>query len=392
MPETELPQTDFEKQISEFAARDQYRSLQALPEAGGKITVDGEEVLNFSSNDYLNLSSHPAVIAGSQRAASEYGCGSTASRLMTGNLDLHEELEKELAQLVGQPAGLLFGSGFLTNVGVITALVGRGDAIFADRLNHASLVDGARLSGATVHRYQHNDLDHLEKLLNDQTDHRRRVIVSDSLFSMDGDLADIPRLSALAKQSDCLLMVDEAHAIGIFGEGGGGLCRDLLPEGRPDVIVGTLGKALGCYGGFAACSETIRSLLINKARTFIYSTALPPPTVGSALAALEVIKQSPDLGSELLRRARLLRDLLAEEGFALGESESQIIPVMVGENERAQEFSEALKEEGLLAVAVRPPTVPEGTARLRLSVTLAHQEEDLEKAAGILGRVVGLSC
>ena len=359
------------------------RTLRVLPAAGGKIVVDGRAVLNFSSNDYLKLAGDDRVKSASARAVAECGCGATASRLMSGSLALHEELERRLARLVGCERALVFGSGFLTNLGVVTSLAGRGDAIFADRLCHASLIDGARLSGARFHRFGHNDVAHLEELLRRHAPKGRSVILSDSVFSMDGDVAPVEALSRAAERSGAVLVIDEAHAIGVFGRGGG-VCRQMGCGVRTDVVVGTLSKALGGYGGFAAGSAEVVKLLVNKARSFIYSTGLPPACLGSALGALDAIEETPAMGEKLLNRAADFRKLLSREGLDVSRSGSPIVPVMVGDNEKAVELSRRLFERGVIAVAIRPPTVPAGTARLRLSVTLAHEEEDLEMAARVL--------
>ena len=371
----------YASEIASLSEQGRLRTLRPLPSTGGKFVWDGRDILNFSSNDYLNLASDRRVKAGAAQAVETLGCGATASRLMSGDLALHEEVERGLARLVGQESALLFGSGFLTNLGVLSALAGRRDTIFADRLNHASLVDGALLSRARVKRYGHCDIRRLASLLESADCTGRKIIVSDSVFSMDGDFAPLSGLSELAERHGALLVIDEAHAIGVFGKGGGGLCRCAQAGILPDVTIGTLGKALGGYGGFAACCGELRRLLINRARSFIYSTGLPPACLGGARAALQVLKRSPQLGATLLERAGLLRGLLREAGFDVPEGESQIIPLMVGENERALALSRAALDQGVLAVAVRPPTVPEGTARLRLSVTLAHTEADLEAAA-----------
>jgi 8-amino-7-oxononanoate synthase len=374
-----------EAELAALQAQGLLRELRPLPAAGGRIALDGGgELLNFSSNDYLNLAGDARLKGAAAAAVARLGCGATASRLMTGTLDLHGELEGALARLTGMPCALVFGSGFLANLGLLTALAGARDAIFADRLNHASLVDGARMSGARLHRYRHADAAHLGELLERSAKHEpaeRRIVVTDSIFSMDGDAAPLEAIAALAKRHGALLVVDEAHAIGVNG-GGGGLCRALPPEARPDFVVGTLSKALGSYGGFVATSPQWRDWLINRARPFIYSTALPPACLAAALAAIGIIEAEPGMGEELLGRARRLAALLAERGIAVpGSIVSPILPVKVGDNHRALALAEALRGRGVLAVAVRPPTVPEGTARLRLSVTLAHGEADLRAAA-----------
>ena len=360
------------------------RTARAWPEVGGRVRMDGRELLNFSSNDYLNLARHPAVGTAAQRAVQQFGAGATASRLVAGTLPLHEEVEARLAQLKSYPAALLFGSGYLTNAGTIPALVGRDDAIFADRLAHASLLDAAQLSRATLHRYRHHDPQQLDDLLARQGGSGRKLVVTESVFSMDGDLAPLPEIAAVAEQHGALLLVDEAHATGVFGPGGSGLIREHKLEAAVNVAMGTLSKALGGYGGFVACSEILRAWLVNRARAFIFTTAPPPAILGAALGALELLQANPGWGEELLRRAAGFRKKLQAAGLDTMQSASQIIPILVGDNARALALAAGLRERGLLAVAIRPPTVPEGTARLRFSITLAHTEADLARAAEII--------
>ena len=376
-----------DEELTALEDRGLLRELTALPATGGKLVLEGREVLNLSSNDYLNLSTDPRVKAAAVRAVENIGCGATASRLMTGHLQLHEELEGDLAALTGREASLVFGSGFLTNLGVVTALVGRGDEIFSDRLNHASLIDGSRLSGAKIHRYRHGDMNHLEDLLSRSEGTGRRLIITDSVFSMDGDFAPLRDLQYLAENHDALLVVDEAHAIGIFGEGGG-VCRSLLPDVKPDVVVGTLSKALGGYGGFVSCSSRMKEYLINRARSFIFSTALPPACLAGARAAVRIINETPALGDELLARSRFLSDSLIGEGLLSRGVESHILPFPVGDDRKALALSRELLRRGLIAKAIRPPTVPVDTARLRLSVTLAHSRNDLTKAVEMIAESV----
>jgi len=370
---------DAAEELRKLTEQGLLRSLHPRGAAGGKFRQRGRTILNFSCNDYLNLAGDGRVKAAAIAAVEQIGCGAAASRLMSGHLELHERLETRLAEWLGTEAALVFGSGFLTNLGVLTALAARGDAILADRLDHASLVDGARLSGAKLARYRHGDADHLAKLL-EARPAGRRIVATDSLFSMDGDVAPLGEISRLAERHAATLVVDEAHALGVFGRGGGGLCRD-LPAVRADVIVGTLSKALGGYGGFAACSAAMRELLVNRARSFIYSTALPPACLGAALAALDVLAGPGELGRTLLERAAGFRAILSDAGLNVGRSCCQIVPVLVGANDAAVALARRLAEDGILAVAVRPPTVPPGTARLRMSVTLAHDEADLQFAA-----------
>ncbi|OGV62649.1 MAG: 8-amino-7-oxononanoate synthase [Lentisphaerae bacterium RIFOXYB12_FULL_65_16] len=350
---------------------------------------DGGPVLNFSSNDYLGLARHPDVVAAACEAARNWGAGAGASRLVSGTLELHQDLERRLAVHKNYAAALLFGSGFLANLGVVSAIVGPGDTVFADRLVHASLVDAVRLSGAELRRFRHNDSGHLENLLRKEGQTPgRRLVVTESVFSMDGDAAPLPELCAAARAAGALVLVDEAHATGVFGPGGAGLVAMHRLEGDVNLAVGTLSKALGAYGGFVACSGALRELLVNRARPFIYSTALPPPAVGAARAALEWVQAHPDAGRELLARATVFRERLTAAGLDTGVSSSQIVPVMIGDNGQALRVAQCLREQGVLAVAIRPPTVPVGTARIRFSLSLAHSEADLEYAAAVVVRAV----
>ena len=367
--------------LAQLRAKSLERSLSVLGEAGGKLKIGGRTFLNFSSNDYLGLARHPEVIAASRRCLESYGCGATASRLVTGTLEPHRELERVIAALKGYPEALVFGSGFLANAGVITALVGRGDHVFADKLAHASIIDGIVLSRANLKRFHHNDPEHLGQLLKQCPHSGRKLVVTESVFSMDGDIAPLPEIASLAVEHGAMAMVDEAHATGVFGPGGSGLIRQYGLEDRVNVSMGTLSKALGGYGGFIASSPALRELLVNRARSFIYTTGLPPAVAGSALGALDVVKKAGDAGERLLRNAAIFRERLLEAGLNTLGSQSQIIPVLIGDNAKTVAVADRLKTKGILAVAIRPPTVPEGTARLRLSITLDHTPRDLEWAA-----------
>jgi len=279
------------------------RSAKVYPEAGGKIKVDGQELLNFSSNDYLDLAHHPHVKECSLQALEKYGTGSTASRLVTGTLPIHEELEARLAKEKGYPAALVFGSGYMANAGTIPVLAGRDDIIFADKLVHASMIDACKLSGAKLVRFAHNDFQALEKRLEDfPTIGDRRLIITESVFSMDGDIAPLKEIAELAEKHGAMLMIDEAHASGTFGPHGAGLIRELGLENSVTVSMGTMSKAFGGYGGFVACSSTLRKLLVNSARAFIYTTAPPPAVIGAALGTMDVLDASPNRA-----RARLFR-------------------------------------------------------------------------------------
>ena len=377
------------KQELERARRNQLeRSISVVPEAGGILRDVGGRVLNLSSNDYLNLIHHPLLQKAATEALSRYGTGSGSSRLVSGTLPIHEELEAGLATLKGYPAALTFGSGFLANAGAITAMVGRNDHVFADRLAHASIVDATIQSRAKLHRFNHNDVDHLASLLGKTQSDSRKLVITESVFSMDGDFAPLRELATVCEEYEAIFAVDEAHATGLFGMNGAGRISE---EGLQDCValsIGTMSKALGGYGGFVASSNLVRQWLINRARPLIYSTALPPSVAATAHAALQVLSSDPQRGRTVLRLAAALRHRLQEENLDTLNSQSQIIPILVGDNKRTLRISQKLQEEGILAIPIRPPTVPAGTARLRLSVTYAHTEEDLREAAETIIRVV----
>ncbi len=346
------------------------------------IQPSGKGILNFSTNDYLDLAHHPHVIDRSRQALEKYGAGSTGSRLVCGTLPIHEELEERIANEKGTAAALVFGSGYLANVGVIPVLAGRNDLIFADKLVHASMIDACKFSDAKLVRFAHNDFQALETRLQQFPDlGKRKLIITESIFSMDGDLAPLKEIAELAEKYGAMLMVDEAHSSGIFGEHGSGRVRELGLETQVNVSMGTLSKAFGGYGGFIACSKELKELLIQSSRAFIYTTAPAPAVIGAALGVMDVLKASPNLGNILRANAAYFRELLQAGGLDTLQSESQIIPVLIGENEQAMAISKTLREQGIIAAAIRPPTVPTGTARLRLSVSLAHTVDDLERAA-----------
>ena len=365
------------------------RAARCFPQAGGVIKIDGREVLNFSSNDYLDLGRHPHVMDRAREALDQYGIGSGASRLVTGTLPIHEELEARLAGEKGYEAALVFGSGYMANAGTIPVLAGREDLIFADKLVHASMIDACRLSGAKLLRWAHNDVQALEQRLEQHADCKaRKLIIAESVYSMDGDIAPLREITALAEQYDAMVMIDEAHSTGTFGPGGAGLIRELGLEERVTVSMGTMSKAMAGYGGFIACSSNLRKLLVNSARAFIYTTAPPPAVIGAALGALDVLEASPRLGNILQANAAFFRGLLHEAGLETLNSQSQIIPIVIGDNEKAVAISQRLREQGIIAAAIRPPTVPAGSARLRISITLAHLVDDLERAAELIIKTI----
>jgi 8-amino-7-oxononanoate synthase len=350
-----------------------------------RIWVDGQELIHFGSNDYLGLAADPRLNAAVTAAVEQYGWGSGASPLILGHGELHQRLAERIARFEGTEAALVFASGFAANAGAVASLVATGDVVFTDRKNHASLLDGCRLSRADVRTYAHGDWQDLARLLDRRTDHRRRLIVTDSLFSMDGDLAPLAELADLAERYEAMLLIDEAHATGVFGAGGRGVAEHVGVENRTSVRVGTLSKALGGIGGFVAGSRTLVDWLVNRARPFIYSTAPPAAMAAAALAAIEIVEQEPERRTTLLHRATDLRARLAEQGWDTGRSASQIIPIRVGDPQQAVSMATRLREQGIFVPAIRPPTVPEGEACLRISLTYAHTEEMTERLIVAIG-------
>lgn len=371
------------KELEELTEQHLDRHLVSCEHDGGSVRLGQRSFINFSSNNYLNLAFSREVIEAARRIL-QTGTGAAASRLVTGTLACHTALEERLAGHKGYPAALIFGSGYLANLGAISVCAGKNDHVFADRLAHASIIDAIIYSRARLHRFNHNDPDHLETLLEKCPEHGRRLVVTESVFSMDGDVAPLADIVSVAGKYHAMVMIDEAHATGIFGPHGSGLIRFHNLESQVNISMGTFSKALGSYGGFVACSEALRSLMINRARSFIYTTALPPVIIGSVSGALDVLEENPGLGSQLLDNAAFFRSLLQDGGLNTGSSGSQIIPVIVGDSAKTLSLSNRLRDQGILAVAIRPPTVPRGTARLRLSVTLGHTRDQLEKAAEVI--------
>ena len=358
-----------------------YREPRVLDSgAGPRVALDGAEVILLCSNDYLGLAGHATVRAAAADAAERWGAGSGASRLVSGTLTPHRELEAELAQFKGHQACVLFGSGYLANIGVIAALANQGDVILSDALNHASIIDGCRLARAETIVYDHRDLDSLAAGLK-RADRRRAIIVTDAVFSMDGDLAPLRDIVDLARRHRAGVVVDEAHATGVVGPGGRGLVAELGLESEVDVVIGTLSKALGSYGAFACCSRPMAEFVVNRARTFIYSTALPPPAVAAAHAALHIVQNTPEIVDRLRANARTLSGLLAASGLPVTTTDNPIIPIIVGDPHDATALSDYALRNGVFAQAIRPPTVPAGTSRLRLVAMASHTERDLHEAA-----------
>jgi len=349
---------------------------QALRRA---LRLQDPALVNFASNNYLGLTHHPLVLAGAEAALHQYGSGSASARLLSGHTPLHAELEQSLAAWVNQEAALIFPAGYMANLGVITSLAGPSDAVILDRLCHASLVDAARLSGARLLVYHHADADDAERVLKRAQSYRRRLLVTESLFSMDGDIPPLKELLALARRYQATALVDEAHALGVYGDQGHGLSQGW------DVVLGTLSKALASQGGFAAGSRVCIDYLTNKARSFIFTTGLSPVSVGAALAALQVIQKNPEVLKKVQARALALREGLRSQGWTTHPSESQIIPILVGEATTALELTECLRHKGFFAPAIRPPAVHAHECRLRLSVTAEHTQEQINHFLEVLG-------
>ncbi len=377
---------DVERRLAELESNGLYRSLRSVEGAQGpRIKLDGRDVLLLCSNNYLGLAEHPRVRAAAAAAAEKFGAGAGAARLVSGNMEIHSELERNLAKFKGYDSCLLFGSGYLANIGVISALASEGEVVLSDELNHASIIDGCRLAKAETVVYRHRDMADLKRHLENASG-RASVIVTDSVFSMDGDIAPLPEISQLAREHSCRVVVDEAHATGALGPGGRGAVAAAGLEDQIDVLVGTLGKSLGSYGAYVCCSAQTREYLINSARSFIFATAPPPPSLAAANEALEVLKEHPELVVKLQSNSEVLRTALSEAGVAV-ESETQIFPIIIGSAEQATAICSQLLDMGIYAQAIRPPTVPEGTSRLRITVMATHSPDDLAQAAATVATV-----
>jgi 8-amino-7-oxononanoate synthase len=387
--------SDLEEHLEELERDGLGRRLRMISgPQGPRVLLDGKPVLLLCSNNYLGLADHPRVREAAADAATRWGVGAGSSRLVAGTMTIHRRLEDSLAAFKGSEACVLFGSGYLANLGVIGALTGRDGVVFSDELNHASIIDGCRLSRAQVVVYRHRDVEHLDWCLRRHGPRaHQRLIATDSVFSMDGDVAPLQQIAELADIHGARVMVDEAHATGNLGPGGRGAVAEAGLESEIDVIVGTLGKALGSYGAYVCASAEIVRYLVNAARSLIYSTAPPPPSVAGALAALELIKERPHRVWRLRSNARVLRSALAAEGFPVAESEMHIVPLIVGDERDAMDLCQRAIERGVFAQAIRPPTVPDGTSRLRLTAMASHTPAELVKAAKVFGsaaRALGL--
>jgi 8-amino-7-oxononanoate synthase len=371
---------ELQAELNDISARGLARTLREVEPLGGmSASVQGRPCVLFCTNNYHGLSGHPTVVSSARAALERFGAGAQASRLVTGHFSIHRELEERTALFKEAEACLAFPTGFMANLAAVAGLVGEGDGVFCDRLNHASLVDACRLSGAKLRVYAHGDMESLEKALTRGGRFRRRLIVTDTLFSMDGDVAPLPALMELADRFECLVMVDDAHGTGVLGATGRGAVQHFGLQRKPDVVMGTYSKALGSLGGFLTGPRVWMDFLVNRSRPFIYTTGLPPASCGASLGALEVLEKEPERVAKLSLLSRQVQESLSAAGFQIPEVPGPIVPVRVGDNEKTVRMSERLLEEGVLVVAIRPPTVPKGTARLRVSLSSSHTQGEVEQ-------------
>ena len=341
----------------------------------------------------MGLANHPRLKAAAQEAIGNYGSGAGASRLVSGNLALNDQLEEKIAHLKGKESGLLFSTGYMANLGIISSIVGEGDAVFSDQLNHASIVDACRMSKADTTVYPHRDMEALEEVLRKSDHYKQKLLVTDGVFSMDGDIAPLPELVNLADRYGCMLMVDDAHATGVLGANGGGTGAHFGLEDKIDISMGTFGKALGGFGAFAAGTHTLRLFLINRARSLMFTTGLPPAVIASALAALEVLEDEPALRKKLWENTRFFREGIEKLRFSTIKSETPIIPLLIGDADLTMRMGKILFEKGFFMHGIRPPAVPQGLSRLRITIMATHTEEQLEQALEALeavGKQLGL--
>ncbi len=366
-----------------------YNRIRTIGSAQGAwLIVDGKNVLNFCSNNYLGLANHPKIVEAAKEATKKYGVGPAAVRSIAGTMDLHVQLEQRLAKFKGAEDVITFQSGFTANLGTISALVGKEDVVFSDRLNHASIIDGCRLSGAKIIPYEHNDPSALEDAIKDNlSNFRRALIVTDGVFSMDGDIAPLPDLVEVAKKYDILFMVDDAHGEGVLGKGGRGIVDHFDLHGKVDIEVGTMSKAFGVVGGMVAGDKVIVEWLRQRGRPFLFSSAVTAPDAAACLAAVDLLEESTELVDKLWANAKYFKTEMKKLGFDTGVSETPITPVMLGEAPLAQQFSHELFEEGVFAMSIGFPTVAKGKARIRVMISAAHDNDDLGKGLDAFAKV-----
>ena len=372
------------KEMEALRQQGRLRALESISSpTGPTVLVGGKQYIMLASNDYLGLAAHPDLRQAAANAAKTWGAGSGAARLVSGTTVLHEELERDIAHFKKTETSLLFSTGYMANLGILTSLAGPQDAIFSDELNHASIIDGCRLSRARVVVYRHRDMNALEDLLR-ITPARRRIIVTDGVFSMDGDIAPLPDLLSLAKRFDAALVLDDAHGTGTIGSHGGGTLEHFNIAPCPEILLmGTMGKALGSFGAFFAGTDAVRNFLINRARSFIFTTSLPPPVLAASRKAIDILVHEPERVIRLQENAAYLRQGLRTLGFQITQDSTPIIPIMIGASEAAFAWARRLREQGLFVTAIRPPAVPEGASRLRLTVLATHTHEHLDTALAV---------
>ncbi len=385
-----MSKTDWiQKEIDGLKETGLYNRIRTIGSAQGAwLTVDGKQALNFCSNNYLGLANHPKLVEAAKEATKKYGVGPAAVRTIAGTMDLHVELERRLAKFKGVEAAITFQSGFNANLATIPAMVGKEDVIFSDRLNHASIIDGCRLSGAKIIAYEHNDPRSLEEQIKQNLrQYRRALIVTDGVFSMDGDIAPLPDLYEVAKKHDILLMVDDAHGEGVLGKGGRGIVDHFGLHGKVDIEVGTLSKAFGVVGGVVAGNAVIVEWLSQRGRPFLFSSAVTVPDAAACIAAVDLLEESTELVDKLWDNAKFFKVEMQKLGFDTGVSETPITPIMLGEAPLAQQFSRELFDEGVFAMSIGYPTVPQGKARIRVMISAAHDRDDLGKGLEAFAKV-----
>jgi len=370
-----------QKEINNLKEKGLFTNIRTLSSPQGAwLVVDGKKVLNFCSNNYLGLASHPKLKEAAQAAINKYGVGPAAVRTIAGTMDLHNELEKRIAKFKGAEAAITFQSGFAANLGTIQALVGKKDVVFSDELNHASIIDGCRLSGARIVRYAHCDPSHLEQVIEENKDtYEKAMIITDGVFSMDGDIAPLDRLQRISEKYDILLAVDDAHGEGVLGKGGRGIVDHFNLHGKVDIEIGTFSKAFGVIGGMVSGNAVIIDWLKQRGRPFLFSSAMTPPDVAACIAAIDVLESSTEYVDKLWKNATYFKTEMSRNGFDIGHSETPITPVMLGEAPLAQKMSKDLFENGIFATPIGYPTVPKGKARIRVMISAAHSQEDLDQ-------------
>ncbi|MEK6766567.1 MAG: 8-amino-7-oxononanoate synthase [Planctomycetota bacterium] len=365
-----------------------YRKLNVVGSAqGAYLEINGKKYLSFCSNNYLGLANNPLVIKAVKDAVEKYGWGAGASRLVSGNMKLHEALEDEISRFKGKEASIVFPTGYMANIGTISSLVSKGDLVICDKLNHASIIDGCRLSGADFRVYPHCDMEKLENVLRKSAKYSRKLIVTDTVFSMDGDLAPLPDIVGIALKYKAMVMVDEAHGTGVFGKMGRGVVEHFNLSEKVNIIMGTLSKAVGSLGGYVSSDADLINYLRNKARSFMYTTALPPAVCDASIAGIKLIQNDPSLRASLWNNVRYLKEKLELLNFNVISSESPIIPILIGDAKKAVEVSKFLYKNSILIPAIRPPTVPAKSSRLRLTVMSTHTREDMERLLDALREV-----